>query len=366
MSDTLAAGWKSEEHDLYRDTVRKFVADEVTPNIERWRAQGMADREIWAKAGAAGLLGATIPEAYGGGGVPRSFDAVFYHEHSRTGDTGWGSSIQSIVSHYITAYGTGEQKQRWLPAMATGELIASVAMTEPGCGSDLQAVATTAERADGALRINGSKTFITNGQLSNFVCVVARTEEARGARGLSLVFVETEGAEGFRRGRNLEKIGMKGNDTSELFFEDVRVPESNLLGGEGGKGFYQLMTQLPWERLIIGIQALGAMDNMIDETVRYAQERVLFGQRLFDLQNTRMKLAEAKTKTEVLRSFIGDCVERLDRDALDPATACRVPDRPRVHGCPRPEDLRRCERSHEGIDRPVARRLTGTKRGESR
>jgi alkylation response protein AidB-like acyl-CoA dehydrogenase len=321
MSETLTPGWKTEEHALYGDTARKFLADEVVPNIEAWLKQGVVDRRVWTRAGEEGLLGATIPEAYGGGGVPRSFDAILHYELAHCGDTSWGLAIQSIVAHYIAAYGTEEQKQRWLPGLASGDFIAAVAMTEPGCGSDLQAVATTGKRENGELVLNGSKTFITNGQLANLVCVVTRTEEAEGAKGLSLVFVETEGAEGYRKGQNLEKIGMKGQDTSELFFEGVRVPESNLLGGEGGRGFYQLMNQLVWERLIIGVMALGATDLAVEETVKYTQDRKLFGKRLFDLQNTRMKIAEAMTKAEVLRSFISDCVERLDSGTLDPSTA---------------------------------------------
>ena len=321
MTETMTPGWKTEEHALYADTVRQFLDAEVVPHIEKWRKDGVVGRDVWTRAGEAGLLGATYPEEYGGAGVPKSFDAVLLYEHARCGDTGWGMAIQSIVGHYIDAYGTEEQKQRWLPRMASGELIAAIAMTEPGCGSDLQAVTTTATREDGELIINGSKTFITNGQLANLVCVVARTEEATGGKGLSLVFVETEGAEGFRRGQNLEKIGMKSQDTSELFFEDVRVPEANLLGEAGGQGFYQLMNQLMWERLIIGVTALGAMDLIVDETVNYTKNRKLFGGRLFDLQNTRLKLAEAKTKTEVLRSFISDCLERIDSGTLDPSTA---------------------------------------------
>jgi alkylation response protein AidB-like acyl-CoA dehydrogenase len=321
VSESNQHGWKTQEHALYADTVRKFLAVEVVPNIEKWRKDGVVDRQLWTRAGEEGLLGATIPEAYGGGGVPLSFDAVLLYEHARCGDTGWGVAIQSIVAHYIDAYGTEEQKQRWLPALASGERIAAISMTEPGCGSDLQAVATTGRRENGELVLNGSKTFVTNGQLADLICVVARTEEAEGAKGLSLVFVETERAEGFRRGQNLEKIGMKSQDTSELFFENVRVPESNLLGGEGGRGFYQLMNQLMWERLILGVTALGAMDLIVDETVTYAKQRKLFGKRLFDLQNTRLKLAEAKTKAEVHRAFINDCLEKIDAGTLDPPTA---------------------------------------------
>ena len=316
-----SAGWGTEEHRLYRESVRRFLADKVKPNIQRWRKQGVTGREIWQQAGDAGFLGATLPQEHGGGGAPISFDAVLFYEHARAGDSSWGSAIQSIVAHYIVAYGTEAQKARWLPGLVSGKRVAAVAMTEPGAGSDLQAIATTAEREGSEYRIDGSKTFITNGQIADFICIVAKTDKGAKARGVSLLFVDTDEVSGFRRGRNLEKIGMKGQDTSELFFEDVRVPEENLLGGSEGLGFFQLMQQLPWERLIIGVTALGAIDFMLDEAIRYTKERKLFSRRLFDLQNTRLKLAEAKTKAEVTRAFIEQCVAKMDRRDLDPATA---------------------------------------------
>lgn len=312
----------TEEHKMYAEGVRGFFQTELSPNIERWRKAGIVDRDLWRSAGEAGVLGATIPEEFGGTGAPHSFDAISYLEHSRTGDSGWGLPIQSIVAHYIMSYGTDRQKARWLPALASGERVAAIAMTEPGTGSDLQSIKTTA-RADGEhYVINGSKTFITNGQLGDLVCVVARTQrEGPGSRSISLVFVETEEAEGFRRGRNLEKMGLKSADTSELFFEDVRVPKDNLLGEVEGQGFAQLMTQLPWERLIIAIGAVGAMDYVLKETLAYTRERKAFGKRVFDFQNSKFKLAEVKTKLEVTRAFVDACIVKQDAGQLDAATA---------------------------------------------
>ena len=216
--------WMTDEHRMYGESTRAFLQSELVPHIERWRSEGLVERSFWNKAGEAGLLGATIPEAFGGTGAPYSFDAITTYELSYAGDSGWGFAIQSIVAHYIMSYGTPQQKDRWLPRLATGELVASIAMTEPGTGSDLQAVRTTAEPVGDEYVINGSKTFITNGQTGDLVCVVARTnKDAPGAKGISLVMLETDGADGFKRGRNLTKLGMKSADTSELFFEDVRV-----------------------------------------------------------------------------------------------------------------------------------------------
>ena len=221
----------------------------------------------------------------------------------------------------MLAYGSDEQKQRWLPDLVAGRRVAAIAMTEPGCGSDLQAVSTTATKDGNQYRINGAKTFITNGQTADLIVVVAKTDPSAGARGVSLILVETEDAAGFRRGRNLEKLGMKANDTSELFFDDVKVPLTNLLGQDEGQGFYQLMKQLPWERLVIAIAALGAIDFALSETIAYVQGRRAFGKRVMDFQNTRFKLAEMKTKAEVLRAFVNDCIARAEAGTLDAATA---------------------------------------------
>lgn len=315
------AAWVSDEHKMFSDSISRFFDDEMVPNIETWNNRGVVARDFWTKTGEAGIMGGAIPEEFGGSGGRISFDAVTLYEQAVKGDSGWGFGIQSIVMHYIAAYGTEAQKVRWLTKLASGEYVGAIAMTEPGTGSDLQNVRTTAAKEGNGYTINGSKIFITNGQTADLVIVVAKTDKGAGAKGVSLIVVETEGAEGFKRGRNLKKIGMKGNDTSELFFEDVKVPADNLLGTEEGQGFYQLMKQLPWERLMIAVMALGFIDFAIAETVKYTQERKAFGQRVMDFQNTRFKLAECKTRAEVLRSFVNDCIARLDEGKLDAATA---------------------------------------------
>ena len=320
QTPSWTGSWMKEEHLLLQASVRKFFEAELVPNTVRWRKAGVVDRNFWRKAGAAGLLGAAVPEQYGGSGGTLAHDAVISYEQARAGDSGWGFGVLNIVTHYILAYGTEKQKSKWLPGFVTGDVVPAIAMTEPGTGSDLQAVRTTADKDADDYVINGSKTFITNGQTADVIVVVAKTDRKARARGISLILVETEGANGFRRGRNLEKLGMKGQDTSELFFEDVRVPQSNLLGGQEGQGFFQLMSQLAWERLAIGIGALGMSDYMLGETLTYVKERKAFGQRLMDFQNTRFKLAEAKTKLEVTRAFIDQCMEKLLRGELD-ATA---------------------------------------------
>lgn len=315
------ASWPQEEHRMFYDSASRLLDDEMVPNIEKWNDQGVVDREFWTKTGEAGILGAALPEEFGGAGAPISFDAVTAYLQGRKGESSWGFSIQSIVNHYVAAYGTDSQKERWLPKLASGEYVGAIAMTEPGTGSDLQSVKTSAELVGNEYVLNGSKIFITNGQTADLIIVVAKTDKTKGSKGVSLLVLETEGADGFTRGRNLKKLGCKANDTSELFFEDVRVPPENLLGGEEGQGFYQLMKQLPWERLIIACLALGVIDFAIDETVRYVQDRKAFGQRVMDFQNTRFKLAECKTKAEVLRSFVNDCIARMDEGTLDAATA---------------------------------------------
>ena len=315
------ATWATDEHRMFADMAGKFLDDAMVPNIETWVKAGVVDRDFWRKAGEAGLMGGSIPEEHGGVGGDYGFDAVLLYEQTRRGDMGWGYGIQSIVAHYITAYGSDEQKARWLPGLVSGDIVGAIAMTEPGTGSDLQNVRTFAERDGNHYKINGSKIFITNGQTADLVITVAKTSKEKGSKSISLIAVEPTEAEGFRRGRNLEKLGMKANDTAELFYEDVRVPTSNLIGTEEGQGFYQLMKQLPWERLLIAIQALGAVDFAIEETVKYVQDRKAFGQRVMDFQNTRFKLAECKTKAEVLRSFVNDCTARLVKGELDAATA---------------------------------------------
>lgn len=316
-----SASWISDEHRMFADMTNRFFADELAPNIDRWVDQGIVDRDFWTTAGQAGIMGGAIPEEYGGAGGDMGFESVVIYEQTRTGDCGWGYGIQSIVVHYITAYGTDEQKARWLPGLASGEIVGAIAMTEPGTGSDLQAVKTRAEKDGNQYKINGSKIFITNGQAADLIITVCKTDPTAGSKGVSLIVVEPDQCEGFQRGKNLKKLGMKANDTSELFYEDVKVPLTNLLGSEEGQGFYQLMKQLPWERLLIAIQALGAIDFALEQTIAYTQDRKAFGQRVMDFQNTRFKLAECKTKAEVLRSFVNDCIAQLIAGTLDAPTA---------------------------------------------
>jgi len=321
---TTSAAWVTTEHHLYADIVSRFLQDHMVPNVARWYDQGQIDREFWNLAGEAGLMGAGVPEAYGGAGADMSFEVVALYEQGFAGDVSWGYAIQSIVMHYLVAYGFEEQKLAWLPKLVSGEYVGAIAMTEPGAGSDLQAIRTTAMLEGDEYVINGSKTFITNGQQADFVIVVCKTDPQAGAKGTSLIVVETDKVEGFERGRNLKKLGMKGNDTSELFFNDVRVPASNLLGDTAGQGFYQLMNQLTWERLIVGVQGLGCADFGLQETIAYTRERQVFGKPVFEFQNSRFKLAEAKTKLEVTRSFICDAIAQVDAGKLDASTASMV------------------------------------------
>ena len=316
-----SSSWASEEHHLFSDSVQKFYEHEMVPNVENWNERGIVDRDFWLKAGAAGIMGGSVAEEYGGSGGDMGFDSVALYEQSRAGDGSWGYGIQSIVIHYITAYGSPEQKANWLPKLVSGEKIGALAMTEPGAGSDVQSIKTSAQKDGNQYTINGSKIFITNGQSADLVIVTSKTDKDAGAKGVSLIMVDTSKVDGFRRGKNLKKLGLKGNDTSELFFENVKVPLTNLIGEEEGQGFYQLMKQLPWERLLIGITALGAIDYALDQTVNYVQQRNAFGKRIMDFQNTRFKLAEVKTKAEILRSFVNDCISRLKENKLDAATA---------------------------------------------
>ncbi len=313
--------WTTEEHHLFSESVQKFYEQEMVPYVEKWNENGIVDREFWLKAGDAGIMGGSVAEEFGGSSGDIGFDSVALYEQARAGDGSWGYGIQSIVIHYISAYGSHQQKTEWLPKLVSGEKVGALAMTEPGAGSDVQSITTSAQRDGNQYTINGSKIFITNGQSADLVIVTSKTDKNEGAKGVSLIMVDTSNAEGFRRGKNLKKLGLKGNDTSELFFENVKVPLTNLIGDEEGQGFYQLMKQLPWERLLIGITALGAIDYALDETVKYVQQRNAFGKRIMDFQNTRFKLAEVKTKAEILRAFINDCIARLKENQLDAATA---------------------------------------------
>ena len=293
-----------------------------TGNDARWRVQRHADRDIWNKAGAAGLLCASIPEQYGGGGGHFGHEVVITQALAYKMAGGFSNTVHSgIVAHYLLRYGTEAQKQRWLPKMASGELVTAIAMTEPGAGTDLQAIRSSAKRDGDDYVINGAKTFITNGLHANLICVVARTGQEIGGKALSLIMVETDGLAGFRRGRLLDKVGQQTVDTAELFFDDMRVPAHQLLGSEEGRGFVQLMEQLPRERLIIGVGCVGTMQRAIDETLAYVQQRQIFGKPLMAMQNTRFKLAECQTKLTIARSFVDDCINRSLNDTLDLATA---------------------------------------------
>jgi len=315
------AAWMNEELSMLADAAEKFFAAELLPNIDEYIEQKQVSLELWQKAGEYGLLAASIPEEYGGMGGDYTHEAVIFSELGRSGDTGFGLHVHNIAIHYILAFGTEDQRQRWLPRLATGELRGGICMTEPGTGSDLQAIRTRADKQGDEYVINGSKTFVSNGQVGNFFVVVAKTDSTAGAKGISLFGVETDALEGFRRGTNLDKLGLHAQDTSELFFEDMRVGVDDLMGGAEGQGFGQLMNELAWERLIVALGSLGACELAMRETIRYVNERKAFGQTLMQFQNTRFKLAEAKTKLEVTRAFIEKCIGKKVQGRLTAAEA---------------------------------------------
>lgn len=321
MVATEVPRWMDPELAALRELARDFCVREIKPNIDRYVANKQVDRDLWRLAGKVGLLCMSIPEAYGGGGGTFAHEAVLIEEQSRVGDTSWGAPLHSgIVAHYLLSYGTEEQKTRWLPRMASGETIGAIAMTEPGAGSDLQAVRTSAIRDGDDYVVNGAKTFITNGVLCDLVVLVVKTRPQEAASGISLLLVETD-RPGFRRGPALDKIGMKGQDTCELFFDDVRVPAGNLLGGTEGQGFAQLMQQLPQERLIVALGCVAAMETALASTIEYTRSREAFGRPLFGFQNTKFTLAEVATQTRVARCFVDDCLHRHLAGELDIATA---------------------------------------------
>ncbi|WP_439501043.1 acyl-CoA dehydrogenase family protein [Aminobacter ciceronei] len=314
--------WAADDVAMLYDMAHRFMSEEILPHYDGYEKNEIVDRAAWEKAGAAGLLCASMPEEYGGSGGTFAHESAIIEAIGHVGVDGFGIALHNaIVAPYILHYGSEEQKKKWLPKMATGELIGAIAMTEPGAGSDLQGVKTRAERDGNQYRINGSKTFITNGQLANLVIVVTKTDPSKGAKGTSLIVVETDEVEGFERGRNLDKIGLKANDTSELFFNDVRVPTSNLLGQEEGQGFVQLMQQLPQERLEIGTGAIAMIERALAVTIDYVKDRKAFGKAILDFQNTQFKLAELKTEATIGRVFYNDCVARHISGGLDPVTA---------------------------------------------
>lgn len=314
------SSWMTPDLVAFRDQVRRFVQAEVVPHQERWAEQQRVDRELWNKGGELGILCADIPAEYGGSGGTFAHQAVVFQELAYAGDAAFNIAVHAILANYILHQGTEDQKQRYLPRLASGELVGAIAMSEPGAGSDLQGIRTTARREGDHYVVNGSKTFISNGYLADLLVLVARTGDA-GAKGISLLLVETKNSPGYKVGKFLKKVGQKGQDTCELFFEDVRVPVANLLGGEEGKGFAHLMTELPYERLIVAVSAVASTERAVQLTTEYVKERKAFGKALIELQNTRFVLAEAKTQATIARTFVDRCIEELVAGKLDNVTA---------------------------------------------
>jgi acyl-CoA dehydrogenase len=320
-ADNTDAAWANETVQIFRRTVRQFVQRELVPRQARWREQHHADEDVWPKCGVIGMLLPDIPVEYGGGGGTFAHEAVVLEELARAG-VHFSASIQTIVGHYIVTYGSDAQKRRWLPRMARGELSTAIAMTEPAAGSDLLGIKTVARREGEHYIIDGSKTFITNGLGAGLICLAAKTDpKASGPRGMSLIMVETKDLPGYRVGRPLEKVGRQGQDTCELFFDNVRVPAANLLGDTEGMGSFQMMDQLVYERLSVALAAVVTAERAVDVTTRYVRERVAYGKPLLELQNTRMKLAECKTEARIARVFIDDCIARFIAGKLDASTA---------------------------------------------
>jgi acyl-CoA dehydrogenase len=311
------------EFEMFESSVSRFLDTHATPDqVHSWRRAGIVPRSLWRAAGEAGLLGLSTGADYGGKGGDFRHEVILMEQIGRRGIEGWDVTLHNaIVAPYIETYGSEEQKKAWLPKIASGETITAIAMTEPGTGSDLQGIRTTARREGDSYVVNGTKTFITNGQNAELIAVVAKTDPGLGARGTSIIFVETQGAKGFERGRNLHKIGRDLADTSELFFNDVRVPVTNLLGSGEGEGFKQLMQKLPQERLIIAVQAAAAMEHALGVTLDYVRQRRAFGSAIIDFQNTQFELAAYKTKATIAKVFVNHCVGLHLKGALDSTTA---------------------------------------------
>ncbi|MGO9513327.1 MAG: acyl-CoA dehydrogenase family protein [Steroidobacteraceae bacterium] len=316
-----ASPWMDEELAIFRDAVARFVEVEMVPNEDLWRKQQNVGKEIWRKAGAMGLLCTDVSADYGGVGGDFRHEAVLYEELARRGLSGFGQGVHSICAHYLVNHGTEEQKHRFLPRMARGELIGAIGMTEPSAGSDLQGLKTRAVRDGDDYVVNGSKIFITNGYLADLIALVVKTRPGEGAKGTSILMVETKDLEGYRVGRILDKMGLKSQDTAELFFENVRVPAANLLGGAEGQGFYQLMGDLPYERALIAVAGVAAMEGALAETIDYVKDRKAFGRTIAEFQNTKFKLAEIATKTRIGRVFVDDCIAKIVNGTLDTVTA---------------------------------------------
>ena len=314
----------SPDHDAFRDSFKRFMQAEIAPYHAQWEEQGYVDKSVWNKAGALGFLCMSLPEAYGGADADKLFSIIQMEELSAAGFSGIGYGLHSeIVAPYLMHYGTDAQKTKYLPKLATGEMVGAIAMTEPAAGSDLQGIKSTAmQQADGSFVLNGSKTYITNGWHSDLVIVVAKTNPSAGAKGTSLLLVE-QGMAGFTKGKPLNKLGLRAQDTCELFFDNVKVPADNLLGGPAflNKGFIGLMEQLPWERLQIAIGAVAAAQAAIGWTIDYVKQRQVFGQAVAAFQHTRFTLAELQTEVQIAQVFVDKCTELLLLDKLDTATA---------------------------------------------
>ena len=313
--------WETEDVRAFRDAVRRFVAAEVTPHQARWAEQRRVDRELWRRAGRLGLMLADLPETYGGGGGSFAHVAVLMEELAYAGDYGFGVSVQQIVARYVLNHGREEQRRLLLPRLASGELVAAIAMTEPGTGSDLRAIRTRAEATGDRYRISGSKTFISNGSSADLILVAARTKGRDATDGLSLIFVETADTPGFAVSRVLDKLGQHAADTSELFFEDVEVPRSNLLGEEEGRGLKQLMAELPYERVLCAVTAIAGIEAALSMTVEHARTRRTFGRPLLEHQHLRFRIADVQVAATVGRILLDECVRRSVDGTVDAETA---------------------------------------------
>ena len=313
--------WMDDDLQIFRDAIAKFADAQMVPQDAKWREQHNVGKEIWRRAGDQGFLCTDIPAEYGGAGGDFRHEAVIYEELGRRGLSGFGQGVHSIAAHYLINHGTEEQKHRYLPKLARGELIGAIAISEPGAGSDMKGIRTRAVRDASDYVVNGSKIFITNGFLAGLIVLVVKTDQSPGSKSISLLLVDTTDLQGFRVGRLLDKMGLRAQDTAELFFDNVRVPAANLLGGEEGKGMYQLMSDLPYERILIAVAGVASMEGALAETLRYTKERKAFGQTVFEFQNTKFKLAEVATVVRVARTFIDDCIPKVVAGKLDTVTA---------------------------------------------
>ena len=319
--DAQESPWMNDELHLLRESVARFADAEMVPLDAQWRAQQNVGKEIWRSAGAQGFLCTDVPAEYGGGGGDFRHEAVIYEELGRRGLSGFGQGVHSIAAHYLLNHGTVEQRQRFLPRMARGELIGAIAISEPGAGSDMKGIRTRAELDGDHYLVNGSKIFISNGMLAGLIALAVRTDSTPGSQSLSLLMVETAELTGFRVGRVLDKMGMHAQDTAELFFDGARIPAANLLGGVPGQGMYQLMGDLPYERMLIAVSGVATMEGALAATLAYTKERRAFGQTIFEFQNSKFRLAEIATTVRVARAYVDDCINRVTAGTLDTVTA---------------------------------------------